>query len=231
MAAQRSQSSSGGGGCAGVVGLLLVVGLAIEYWYVALGLIAIGTASVAIAKARRRRQLRHRPGPWDAWINEVNVALADLGLVEHARNQRVPAGGIPVEADIVLRTWKVDLTISLFATPQSAHQAEMGLRASPNVRTELQRGRRAIVTRDRVMFDAVGRQGGVDEFLLDEVVRVVDRLPVQRSARVSAAITTTSVSASHNSLDELHQLAALHNRGVLTDDEFAERKASLLKRL
>jgi hypothetical protein len=50
--------------------------------------------------------------------------------------------------------------------------------AKPDVRGAMSKGATALKTADRVVFVANGRGGVVDEFHLDEVVRLVGRLAV-----------------------------------------------------
>jgi hypothetical protein len=87
-------------GCGTWLAIVILLGLAIEYWYISLALIAILIAIALLCAARQRELARRRPGPRDPWLNEVAVALADLGLAEHARNTTTQLGGAPLEGDI-----------------------------------------------------------------------------------------------------------------------------------
>ena len=232
---QRAQNSSSGGGFGAVIGLLVLIGLAVKFWYISVAVLVGTGVLIAIARAKERKKLRHRAGRWDAWLNEVNVVVADIGLREYARNQRVALGGVPVLCDIVLRNRRLEITISLLADERSTHDAEMGLRASSNVRDALGRGRTALVTRDRVVFLASDRGHVVDEFLLDEVVRLVDRVAVGPPRGIFTAAIPRPIPAAAGSqqdaLDQLRKLGALHKAGILSDAEFTEKKASLLKQI
>jgi hypothetical protein len=66
-------------GCGTALGVMIVLGLAIEYWYVS---VVIGVA--LLRRAHQRELARHQPGPRDPWLNEVAVALAELGFKEGA---------------------------------------------------------------------------------------------------------------------------------------------------
>jgi hypothetical protein len=235
---QRQGQSSGGSGCGGIVATLIVLGLAIEYWYVLVGVIVVCGALYTFHRARKKRRERHRPGPRDPWLNEVNVALADLDLMEYARNRNRTVGGIPAEGDIELRTRRLELRISLFADGRLAHQAEMGLRADPRFRGSLGRGYQALAVHDSVLFLATGRGGVVDEILLDEVTRVVGRLPigpaltfVTAPARVASAEPRAAAQPRSAITDVLGELGRLRDAGVLTDEELADAKTSMLRRL
>ena len=233
---QGRSNGSNGGGCGAVIGGLILLGLAITYWYVSLAIVAAIAIVILVRRSQEKQRLRHRAGQWDAWLDEVNVAAADLGLTEYARDAGTLAGGAAVLGDIVLRNRTQEIAIGLLADGRHAHEAEMGMRTSPQLRDALAHGRRALVTRDRVVFLAAGRrQKVVDEFLLDEVVRVVDRIAVG-PPRAGAAATrprTAAASTLHegDALDQLGKLGRLHAAGVLSDEEFAAKKTSLLKQV
>ena len=86
-------------GCGSTLAILLLVGLAVKYWYLALGLIVLIAAGALVARSRQREQSSCRPGPRDPWLNEVAVALADLELTEQACNTGTQLGGVPLEGD------------------------------------------------------------------------------------------------------------------------------------
>ena len=90
-------------GCGTWLAVMVLLGLAIEYWYVSLGIVAVVIAIALVRAARQRELARHRPGPRDPWLNEVAVALADLGLREIARNTGAELGGAPMDGDIGLQ--------------------------------------------------------------------------------------------------------------------------------
>ena len=106
------------------------------------------------------------------------VALADLGLREIARNTGTELGGAPMDGDIGLQAERFLVYVNLFSDQRLARQAELGLRAKPDIRAAVANGRTAIRTAGRIVFVANGRGGVVDEFRLDEVVRVVGRIAV-----------------------------------------------------
>jgi hypothetical protein len=118
-------------GCGTALGVLLLLGLTIQYWYVALPIVAI-IALVAISNAKtQRKKAAHKPGPRDPWLNEVAVALADLGLKEIARNTGAQLGGAPIGGDIGLEAERFVVYVTLFSDQRLARQAELGLRAKP----------------------------------------------------------------------------------------------------
>ena len=166
-------------GCGTALAVMVLLGLTIQYWYVALPIVAIVVASPRSSNAKtQRKKAAHKPGPRDPWLNEVAVALADLGLKEIARNTGAQLGGAPIDGDIGLQAERFLVYVTLFSDQRLARQAELGLRAKPEVRDAIAKGATAIRTADRVVFVANGRGGVVDEFRLDEVVRVVGRMAV-----------------------------------------------------
>jgi hypothetical protein len=219
-------------GCGTWLAVMILLGLAIEYWYISLGIVAI-VITIALARAARQRELaRHRPGPRDPWLNEVMVALADLGLSEIARNTGGELGGAAMDGDIGLQTERFLVYVNLFSDQRLARQAELGLRAKPDVRAAVANGKTAIRTAGRIVFVANGRGSVVDEFRLDEVVRVVGGIavppplrPVPADSRWAAATPDPGV------LEQLRTLGELRTAGVLTDAEFEAKKAELLGRI
>jgi hypothetical protein len=219
-------------GCGTWLAVLILLGLAIEYWYISLGPIASVIAIAVVRESRQREFARHRPGPQDPWLNKVVVALSDFGLSETARNTGTELGGAPIEGDVGLQTERFRVYVNLFADQRFARQAELGLRAKPGVRAAVAAGRTAVRTVGRVVFVANGRGGVVDEFRLDEVVRVVGRIavpppnqPALTYARSAAAVPDRDV------LEQLRKLGELRRAGVLTDAEFEAKKAELLDRI
>jgi hypothetical protein len=220
-------------GCGTWLAVLILLGLAIEYWYISLGIVAIVIA-VAIIRARQKRELaRHQPGAQDPWLNEVAVALSDLGLREVARNTGAELGGAPMDGDIGLQADHFLVYVNLFSDQRLTRQAELGLRAKPEVRTAVVNGRTALKTAGRVLFVANGRGGVVDEFRLDEVTRVVGSIPVPPSVHPAPADSrlTPVAAPSADVLEQLRKLGELRKAGVLTDAEFEAKKAELLGRI
>jgi len=219
-------------GCGTWLAGMILLGLAIEYWYVSLAIVAIVIA-VAVVRARQKRELaRHRPGPRDPWLNEVAVALSDLGLREAARNTGAALGGAAMDGDIGLQVDRFLVYVNLFSDQRLARQAELGLRAKPEVRAAVANGGTAIRTAGRVVFVANGRGGVVDEFRFDEVVRVVGGIPIPPPLQPASAHSTPAVPApSPDVLEQLRKLGELRNAGMLTDAEFDAKKAELLGRI
>jgi Short C-terminal domain len=234
-----------GGGCGAVLGVLLLIGLAVEYWYISLGLLVLVVALWLLQRSREREKARHRPGPRDPWLNEVAVALAELGLTERARNTGSQLGGIPLEGDIGLQADRFVVYVNLFAGDNQARQAELGLRAAPATREAIAQGHTAITTVGRVVYVGNGRGGVLDEFRLEEVAcavgaialpsPLVDVSGVFGNPDPAGATATPSVSRTHatspDALEQLRTLGDLRAAGVLTDEELDAKKAELLRRI
>ena len=219
-------------GCGTALGVMLLLGLTIHYWYVALPIVAI-VAVAAISNAKtQRKKAAHKPGPRDPWLNEVAVALADLGLKEIARNTGAQLGGAPIDGDIGLQAGRFLVYVTLFSDQRLARQAELGLRAKPEVRDAIATGRTAVRIEDRVVFVANGRGTVVDEFRLDEVVRVVDQIALPAPLQSAPSGSGPRAPVPHpDALEQLRKLGDLHKGGVLTAAEFEAKKAELLRRL
>ena len=219
-------------GCGTTLAVMVLLGLTIQYWYVALPIVAI-VALAAISNARtQRKKAAHKPGPRDPWLNEVAVGLADLGLKEIARNTGSQLGGAPIDGDIGLQEERFVVYVTLFSDQRLARQAELGLRAKPEVRDAITKGATAVKTAERIVFVANGRGSVVDEFRLDEVAHVVGRMAVPPPLLpASPASAPGSTPPNPDVLEQLRKLGDLRKAGVLTDAEFEAKKAELLGRL
>jgi hypothetical protein len=162
----------------------------------------------------------------------VAVALSDLGLKETARNTGAELGGATMDGDIGLQADRFLVYVNLFSDQRLARQAELGLRAKPEVRAAIANGRTALTTAGRIVFVANGRGGAVDEFRLDEVVRVVGGIPVPPSLQAEPVRSMPAGPAPDpDVLEQLRKLGDLRKAGVLTDAEFEAKKAELLGRI
>jgi hypothetical protein len=223
-------------GCGTWLAVLILLGLAIEYWYVSLSLLVLLVTFAVIANSQQKKKqavlAHHRPGPRDPWLNEVAIALADLGLNEIGRNTGAHVGGTPIDGDIGLQEKRLLVYINLFSDQRLARQAELGLRSKPDVRTAIANGRTAIKTVNRIVFVANGRGGVVDEFRLDEIVRLVGRIPVPPAlGSPTARLGAVAPGPDPDALEQLRKLGELRKASVLTDAEFEAKKAELLGRI
>jgi hypothetical protein len=250
-----AQQQRSGVGCLTIFIVLVLLGLMIEYWYVAVPLVLLSVAGGLTYHSKQQKKqreiARHRSGPRDPWLNEIAVALAEFGFIEYARNTSSQLAGVPIEGDIRLDADRFSVIITLFATAELARQAEIGLRAKPEVRAAITDGKTSVSAQDLVLYVANGRGGVVDEYRLSEVVQIVGDIPVgpPRTPTVATGGPLTPPPASApprrapprpapesppargEVLDQIKQLAELRNAGVLSDAEFEAKKAELLRRI
>lgn len=256
-----SRSRKSGAGWGFVVAVVILLGLIVEYWYVAVPLLAIvvtiGLVHHSKQTRTREEKARHRSGPRDPWLNEIAVALADFEFTEFARNTGTQLAGVPIEGDIRLDAPRFSVVITLLGTAELAHQAEMALRAKPDVRTAILDGKTVVRCDGRVLYTANGRGNVVDEARLNEVAQIVDGVPIglpqvpptvgasplvqappvpqpavpprqaPRAPRAAPAVPQPSADA----LDQIKRLAELRGAGALTEAEFEAKKTELLRRL
>lgn len=240
---EHKKSSSG---CGAALLVLIAIGLAVKYWYVSVAIVVMVVVVGVIAnqqqKQKAREQARHRRGPRDPWLNEIAVALSDLGLTETARNTGDQLGAVPLEGDIALAGERFTVYVNLFRDSELARQAELGLRANPSTRDSVTAGRSDIRRTSRVLYVANGQGHAVDEFRLDEVIRTVDEFglpaplpaPVAqtRTAKISPSPTPASATEpSPDALEQLRKLGELRGTNVLTQSEFEAKKTELLRRI
>jgi hypothetical protein len=240
---EHKKSSSG---CGAALLVMIAIGLAIKYWYASVAIVMVVVVLCVVAnqqqKEKARAQARHRPGPRDPWLNELAVALADLGLTETARNTGHQLGDVPLEGDIVLQGERFTVYVNLFADDKLARQAELGLRANPSTRDSVTAGRCEITRSGRLLYVANGQGHAVDEFRLDEVMRTVDEValpprlpaPVAQARTANKSSTPTLASTpepSPDALEQLRKLGELRENNVLTQSEFDAKKAELLRRV
>ena len=260
-----AQQRNSGVGCLTIFAVLIILGLTIEYWYVAVPLVVLSVAGGLTYRSKQQKKqqeiARHRPGPRDPWLNEIAVALAEFGFIEYSRNTGSQVAGVPIEGDIRLDADRFSVVITLFATAELARQAEIGLRAKPEVRAAIADGKTIASAEDLVLYVANGRGGFVDEHRLGEVVQLVGGIPIG-PPRTPTVATGTPVTPSPASapprpapprpapprpapprpapeappargdvLDQIKRLAELRDAGALSEAEFEAKKAELLRRL
>ncbi len=231
-------------GCGTAFALLLLIALAVKYWYISLGIVVLVVAAGAIAnsqqKQRAQEAARRRSGPRDPWLNEVAVALGDLGLSEVARNTGQQLGGAPLEGDIGLQEDGLLVYVNLFANPEIARQAEIGLRAQSNIRTAMANGQTDLKTDGPVVLVANGRGRVVDEYRMAEVEHAVAGVPLPPALKRQVVRPPSSLPGplphrepivEGGPLEQIQKLAKLRDAGALTDAEFEAKKAELLRRL
>ena len=244
------QQGKSGAVCLTIIAVLILLGLTIEYWYVAVPIVVLSLAGVIsyhFKQEKKRQEIaRHRPGPRDPWLNEIAVALAEFGFTEYARNTGNQVAGVAMEGDIRLDADRVFVIITLFASGELARQAEIGLRAKPEIRAAIADGKIIVSAEDLILYVANGRRRVVDEHRLSEVIELVGGIPVGTPRTLAVApgpqvmwlppvhnpprAGAGSFSASADVLDQIKQLAELRDTRILSDAEFEAKKTELLRR-
>ncbi len=240
--------------------LLVGAVIAYWYVFAPLAVVVLSVWLFVRRKRKRaaEEKLRHKPGPRDPWLDEVVVRLAEFEFTEFARNTGPDVAGVPIEGDVRLDAPRFSVVISLLASADLARQADFALRAKPEIRGAITQGRLLVRPEGRILYTADGHGGPVDEYRLNEVVQIVGGIaigpprPAGRAlpaAPASSAVDRDAVSlgrpqasaadvpgsgsqnTSGDVLDQVQRLAMLRDSGVLTEAEFEEKKAELLRRL
>lgn len=233
-------------GCGTALAVLFLLGLAVKFWYISVGLVVLAIAIGIAHNNEQKRKARREPGPRDPWLNQVAVSLSDLGLKEVARNTGSHVGGAPMEGDIGLRDDRFLVYVNLFANADLARQAEVGLRAQANIRDAVGNGQTMMTSWGPVLLVSNGRGSVVDEFRVEEVARAVAEIPLPPrlllggssvAPTVPAAtapvheVVGTGEESSAEPLEQIRRLAELRDVGLVTDSEFEAKKADLLRRI
>ena len=240
--------------------LLVGAVIAYWYVFAPLAVVVLSVWLFVRRKRKRaaEEKLRHKPGPRDPWLDEVVVSLAEFEFTEFARNTGPDVAGVPIEGDVRLDAPRFSVVISLLASADLARQADFALRAKPEIRGAITQGRLLVRPEGRILYTADGHGGPVDEYRLNEVVQIVGGIaigPPRPAGRALPAAPASSAadrdavslgrpqasaadvpgSGSQNTsgdvLDQVQRLALLRDSGVLTEAEFEEKKAELLRRL
>jgi hypothetical protein len=160
-----------------------------------------------------------KEGPRDSWLNEVGVALGEHGFEPHSRNTDPVLGGAVVEGNIgFIGPYKGRVWVNLFATAALAHQAEIGLRAKPEVRNALKGGFTLITTIGRVLFLAIGPGRPLHPAYLNEAIAIVGRM-------------TLPPAVASDPVEQIRKLGELRQAGIVTEKEFKAKKLELLERV
>jgi Short C-terminal domain len=236
-------------GCGSALALLFLIAIAIKFWYVSLGLIVLAVAIGVIAAGQEREKrrkaeeaARRKPGPRDPWLNEVAVALGELGLTEVARNTGQQLGGAPMEGDIGLKENRLLVYVNLFANPELARQAEIGLRAQPNVKNAIANGKTTLKPTGPLLLVAHGQGGVVDEFRMNEVEHALAEVPLPPAFKAPSGPAPRPLQSispkippaagtEGDPLEQIRKLAKLRDDGVLSEADFEAKKAELLRRV
>jgi hypothetical protein len=171
---------------------ITVAVIAVHFWFLSVPMLAVG-GGLAVRRHQRHKELmRHRPGPSDPWLNEVVVAVADLGFDERERNASDVYYGVPVEGHVGLQKQRVTIDVVLFGNQIQARHGEMAMRTDPTIRSELSREMAAVHNGGRVLIAARTNMGAIDEYDFDEIVRLVGEIPLPPPLAVGRAVAYRS---------------------------------------
>jgi hypothetical protein len=216
-----------------VLAVLIVGGLLITYWYVAVPVAVLAAAGGIYWYFKQRGKLiGPQEGPQDRWLDQVAVKLHSLGFTEQTRNTGRHLEGVPMEGDVCLDGDGLRVFVNTFSNSARASQAAQKLQAKRNFRDSMARGYTSVVVREQLVFVASGVGRPVNSELLDRVMTSVGSLPQSTATSEPAELETpTPTRADADVLEQLRKLGELRDAGVLRPEEFEAKKAELLERL
>jgi hypothetical protein len=230
---QVTQVNKGcGSGCGTLLAVILVVGLIVTYWYVAIPVAVLAIAGGVYWWYRQRNKLpAAQSGPEDPWLDQVATKLRGLGFVEQTRNTGQHLEGIPLDGDICLDAEGLRVFVNIFGDARRADQAEAKLRAKPQFGEAISSGWTAISKRDRLLVTANGVGVPVSRERVEAVVGALPLPPSLSPAMEPAQLSAPAEPANQDVLDQLRKLGELRDAGVISTQEFEAKKAQLLDRL
>ncbi len=235
------------GGCLTFFAVLVVIGLGIRYWYIAVPILIVGATFAYYQWDQNRKRAGRVPPPTtgivDPWIDQVRHQVAALGFTEQTRNTGALLGGVPLLGDGAFVCGSTQIWANLFSTSQQAEAAAITLRDQQNFREGMANGYAQIQVQGRVLYTAFGQGQPLASDSLHSFIAAAAASPPPGSTEPSqtalhAAESSTSTaepgSVSGSSIpitQQLRELGELRDRGVLTEAEFQAKKAELLKRM
>ena len=174
----------------------------------------------------------------NSWLDDVADRLVPLGLTESARFTGVHLGGTTMLGDIALHEGKTKLFVNLFADDSLAEQAATNLAAGKSIARAIKQGVTRLETHGRVVLLANNSPRRLAEETFAAFVQVVEGIeppdlppePGPKSEEAKSDVRAGQ-SGSEEVMQALAKLGELHEAGVLTDEEFATKKAELLARI
>jgi hypothetical protein len=231
---QRNQGCFSG--CGTVIAVLIVVGLAIAYWYVAVPLAIILAGTFLWYWYQQKQKLpAPGPGPLDSWLNRIAILLTDQGYVEQTRNTGQQLEGSPLRGDLVVEGHGMRLFVNAMHDADAATQTANRLRAKPDFQRGLGRQTVDVQTRGQLLLIARSQSGVLDQAQVSSALDAVAEIPPEGGRSLEAETVSAPDPAPATSRDDvfenIEKLAALRDSGVITAEEFEAKKAELLKRL
>jgi hypothetical protein len=234
------------GGCLTFFAMLVVIGLGIRYWYIAVPVLIVGAAFAYYQWDQNRKRAGRVPTPKtgivDPWIDQVRDKVATLGFTEQTRNTGALLGGVPLLGDGAFVSGSTQVWANLFSTSQQAEAAAITLRDQQNFREGMANGHAQIQVQGRVLYTAFGQGQPLASDSLHSFIAAAQSAPPastelpQTALHAAEGSTSTvepaSVSGSSTPItQQLRELGELRERGVVTEAEFQAKKAELLKRM
>jgi hypothetical protein len=223
-------------GCGTLFAVLLVVGLIVTYWYVAVPIAVLAAGGGAYFYFKRRGELpAPQPGAQDPWLDQISSRLGALGFSERTRNTGQQLEGVPLEGDICLDADDMRLFVNVFRIPSHAEQVSDRLKSKANIQAAMTGGQSGVVSQGRVVYVANGMGDRLQSARLESVIKTVGEVAPptvgEEPQRELAPATRSGPETQIDVLDQLQKLGQLRDTGVLTKEEFEEKKSTLLKRL
>jgi Short C-terminal domain len=246
MSQQQSQTvqviqKNGGcfSGCGTVFAVLLLIGLTVAYWYVALPLAILLIGGGLWYRSQKKKELpAPKMGAQDPWLNRIAIRLSDQGYAEQTRNTGQQLSGSPLSGDLVMDGHGMRLFVNVMSDEDAAIQTANKLRVKPDFQKGAARKTVEILTKGQLVFIARSQRGVLDSTSVHGAVQsVAEILPAKRDPKTLEAKTGSLAKPGampkpqQDVFADIQKLAALRDSGAITEKEFEAKKAELLNRL
>jgi hypothetical protein len=188
---------------------------------------APATVKAQSTPAGHKPALVSHAGPHDPWLNEVSIALSELGYSEVGRNtSKVFLAGVPIEGNVeFIDSDRQRLSISVCESDNAADQGERMFRAKPDIAKAIASSATVFARVGRIVCWANGQGKRLDESSILPIVDVLNRI------HLNATSLQGSENAGADIFEQLRQLGELRDAGIVTSEEFESKKAELLSRV
>lgn len=174
------------------------------------------------------------------YLTSASHVFEPLGWHETRRMTGSQLGGVPVIGDIEMvddrnnRLW-----VTILSDASSAEMCKQNLLGTRDFARAVRSGITRMATSDAILLVAKGQGiGRMADETFDELLRAIEAVPIPElhenpvgAEPMPPAETAGQVEGKDDVLDAISKLAALHEAGVLTDEEFNNKKAELLARI
>jgi hypothetical protein len=177
------------------------------------------------------------------WSREAASTLAALGFREQARNTGKQLGGVPMRGDVELGNGEARCWLNVFEDRDRAAEAEQTLRAKKDIARAIKSGASDFRCVGPVLVAGNAPRGRLSAELFSSVIEEVETLdaPRQPAAADEQAepvplspaddlepVVESRTPGQHDPLEQLRKLGELRDAGILTNEEFEQKKANLL---